>query len=108
MLKKRCHPKSPRESGHLSVSRRPAPRTADINALTGKGQERRTGGERDGASRGVQEPGEMLALNVVEVLRSTALPYVNYSRYWNHVESGSPCSTSSLPPTLPLPSRMVI
>lgn len=33
VLKERRYPKPPSKSGHLAVSRRPAPRTADINAL---------------------------------------------------------------------------
>lgn len=37
VLKERRYSKPPRKSGHLAVSRRPAPRAADINALTGNG-----------------------------------------------------------------------
>lgn len=62
------------------------------------------GGEGE-ASREVQEPVELPAPNTLRKPKNTKIPY---SRYWNQMESGSPCSTSSLPPTLPLPSRMVI
>lgn len=51
VLRKRRYPKPPRKSGHLAVSRCPAPRTADINTLTRTGKTKGRGREASSIDR---------------------------------------------------------